>query len=38
MMDYELSRKAIQLRKKTLEAIVRAGGGHTGEACPAWTS
>jgi transketolase len=30
MMDYELSRKAIQLRKKTLEAIFEAGAGHTG--------
>jgi transketolase len=30
MTDYELSRKAIQLRKKTLEAIFKAGAGHTG--------
>jgi transketolase len=30
MTDYELSRKAIQLRKKTLEAIFEAGAGHTG--------
>lgn len=30
MTDYELSLKAIQLRKKTLEAIFEAGAGHTG--------
>ena len=30
MTDYELSVKAIQLRKKTLEAIFAAGAGHTG--------
>jgi len=30
MTDYELSVKAIQLRKKTLEAIYAAGAGHTG--------
>jgi transketolase len=30
MTDYEPSRKAIQLRKKTLEAIFKAGAGHTG--------
>jgi len=30
MTDYELSLKAIQLRKKTLEAIFAAGAGHTG--------
>ena len=30
MTDHELSRKAIQLRKKTLEAIFEAGAGHTG--------
>jgi transketolase len=30
MTDYELSLKAIQLRKKTLGAIVAAGAGHTG--------
>ena len=38
LSDRDLALKSIRLRKKTLEAVFEAGGGHTGGSAEHWAA